>query len=50
MASGSKMNLNKTEAIYIGKWKDKNPSNDIINWSKTAVKALGIYHESKKNQ
>ena len=37
-ASGSKMNLDKTEAIYIGKWKGKIPIYDKINWSKTAVK------------
>ena len=30
-ASGSRMNLNKTEDIYIGKWKDKVPTYDQNN-------------------
>ena len=43
-ASGSKMNVDQTEAIYIRKWKGEIPIYDKINWSKTAVITLCSHH------
>ena len=43
-ASGSKINYEKTEAIYLGSWKNKTPIFTEIKWTKNAVKTLGIYH------
>ena len=43
-ASGSKINYTKTEGIYLGPWKNKEPIFTKIKWTKTAVKTLGIFH------
>lgn len=43
-ASGSKINLDKTTGIYLGRWKHKDPIYTNISWSKTCVKTLGVHH------
>ena len=36
-ASGAKLNLHKTEAIYIGSWKNKTPEFKQIKWVNTVI-------------
>ena len=43
-ASGSRINLNKTIGLYIGRWKNKIPIYTQISWTRNCVKTLGIYH------
>jgi hypothetical protein len=43
-ASGAKMNLKKTLAMYIGKWKDKKTKYTRISWTNKPFKSLGVLH------
>jgi hypothetical protein len=44
IASGSKINYNKTKAISIGTARHRNPKFNKISWIKENVKTLGIHH------
>ena len=46
-ASGSKINLNKTVGVYLGRWKNKQPKFKKIKWTKEPIKALGVIHGHK---
>ena len=43
-ASGSRINYNKTKAIYIGNARHRKPKFNKISWIKENVKTLGVHH------
>ena len=43
-ASGAKTNNEKTKGLLIGKNKNKNPTCNLISWTRNYVKTLGIRH------
>ena len=49
LASGAKINKDKTKGLLIGKLKEKNPSFNDINWTRDFVKTLGICHSYNIN-
>ena len=44
LASGAKINFEKTRGLFIGKLKGRKPKFTKIKWIKTNVKTLGVYH------
>lgn len=48
--AGSKVNLNKTQCILLGKLKDKHSNIDEINVTNDAVRCLGIFIGHDKEQ
>ena len=49
-ASGLKLNKHKTEGLWLGQHGNRNDKFENINWSKTCIKALGVYfaYDSKE--
>ena len=43
-ASGAKIHKTKTVGLYLGAWRNKNPTFKEISWTKGYVKTLGIQH------
>ena len=43
-ASGAKIHKTKTMGLYLGAWRNKNPTFKEISWTKGYVKTLGIQH------
>ena len=41
--SGSKLNLNKCEGLWLGSWRDRAEAPVAINWTSTKIKVLGIF-------
>ena len=41
--SGVKLNIEKTEGLWLGMGKNRNDNFADINWSKSSIKALGVY-------
>ena len=42
-ASGLKLNKHKTEGLWLGQHGNRNDKFENINWSKTCIKALGLF-------
>ena len=49
-ASGLKLNKHKTEGLWLGQHGNRNDKFENINWSKTCIKALGVYFAYDSNE
>ena len=48
--SGLKVNMDKTEAMWLGSMKKSKSKPLAIKWSSTLLKGLGVYHSYDKNE
>ena len=50
LATNSKINSDKTEALWLGKWKNRTDKPLNLKWTNEEVKSLGVYvgNDTKK--
>ena len=49
-ATNSKINVDKTEALWLGKWKNNSIKPRNLKWSNTMVKSVGIYFGNDRGE
>ena len=49
-ATNAKINADKTDGLWIGKWKNRHDKPHNINWVNTMVNNLGVYIGNNRSE